>query len=207
MDLGGFHITFRGSCYDHYTTNVSAPALQWQFFSDYMQRVIFAFVYHWIAPEAHLVSSSRVFPAFFSLVTLGFLYKLLILYDTLSQQNTIQVFGLCLYSITLCIYNATQYQQLEGSALVLADNDVIRGDTWLVVRGIVISIIVITTAFTLWMFLLAWELYDEFAWATFRQVEANLEMRRRFLHFQVPTRSSSPFQCRLTNAISCLYLC
>jgi hypothetical protein len=35
------------------------------------------------------------------------------------------------------------------------------------------------------MFLLAWKLYSEFAWVTFRQVEADLAMRRRLLYFQV----------------------
>lgn len=154
-------------------------------FPDCMQRVIFVFVYQRIDPRARDVSSRQLSPTLFSLVTFGFLYKLLMLYDTLSQQNTIQVFGLCLYSIIMCIYNATQYQILKEGIAVLADNDVIREDTSPVIRGIVISIIVVTTSFTLWMFPLAWKVYDEFAWVTFRQVEGDLNMRRRFLHFQV----------------------
>lgn len=83
---------------------------------------------------------------FFSLMTLGLLYKLAILYSTLSQQKTIQVFGMCLSSITLCIYNATQYQRLKQPVDVLTENDAIREDTWPVIRGIALSIIAVTTA-------------------------------------------------------------
>ncbi|KAL3486351.1 hypothetical protein BJX62DRAFT_228798 [Aspergillus germanicus] len=149
------------------------------------ETMIFALVYTWVEPWARDVVVTRTPPTLSSLVTLGLLYKLIILYGTLSQQNTIQVVGLCVYSVTLCIYNGIQYELLWAIAQVLKDNGVIRFDTWEIIRRIVMSIIANSAVFTLWMFSLAWKLYREFAWVTFRLVEADLAMRRRFLYSQV----------------------
>ncbi|KAL4882876.1 hypothetical protein BJY04DRAFT_216963 [Aspergillus karnatakaensis] len=153
-----------------------------------METVLFALFNALLKPESHHVGKSlRTVATSFSLATLGCLYKLVILYDTLSQQNTIQVLALGVYSITQPIYNGLQYERLKKSfhSLGSRTHDVISDDEWRVIQGLIISIITISAVFTLWIFPLAWKLYNEFAWVTFRQVEADLVMRNRFLHFQL----------------------
>lgn len=68
-------------------------------------------------------------------------------------------------------------------------------------RRISISIIIISGTFTLWILLLAWKLYSEFACP---QADGDLNMRRRFLHFEV---NVNPSRWALTYAISCLCPC
>ncbi|KAB8212765.1 hypothetical protein BDV33DRAFT_186204 [Aspergillus novoparasiticus] len=89
-----------------------------------------------------------------------------IVYDTLAHQSTIQVIGLGIYSAALSVYNGLQYNQLRDIAGVLTDNDALRSEVWPLLRGMIISTVVITASFTFWIQCNAWKLYEEFAWVT-----------------------------------------
>lgn len=152
--------------------------------ADLWNRVIYTSLRNSVTPIASTVPAYRSIPSFFALVTLGLVYQLLLVYDTLAHQNTIQVIGLGIYSGALSVYNGIQYNQLRDIVEVLTANSVVPRNTWPLLRGILVSIIVITASFTFWIQFSAWKLYEEFAWVTLRKVEADLQMRRRYLCFQ-----------------------
>ncbi|KAE8164430.1 hypothetical protein BDV40DRAFT_286960 [Aspergillus tamarii] len=150
-----------------------------------LEAVIYTSLRNSVTPIASTVPAYRSIPSFFALVTLGLVYQLLLVYDTLAHQNTIQVIGLGIYSGALSVYNGIQYNQLRDIVEVLTANSVVPRNTWPLLRGILVSIIVITASFTFWIQFSAWKLYEEFAWVTLRKVEADLQMRRRYLCFQL----------------------
>ncbi|KAE8136104.1 hypothetical protein BDV38DRAFT_272375 [Aspergillus pseudotamarii] len=150
-----------------------------------LEVVIYTSLRNNVTPIALRVPPYRSIPSFFALVTLGLVYQLLLVYDTLAHQNTIQLIGLGIYSGALSVYNGIQYNQLRGIVEILTANDAVPQNTWPLLRGMIVSVIAITTSFTFWIQFSAWKLYEEFAWVTLRKVEADLQMRRRYLCFQL----------------------
>ncbi|RAK95433.1 uncharacterized protein BO80DRAFT_429903 [Aspergillus ibericus CBS 121593] len=150
-----------------------------------LETVIYANFMAALSPKGEKSSSFRVPSTSFSMMIFGFVYQLLLAYDTLAKHSTPQVIGLCLYSLTLCIYNVLQYGELMDSVAVTIDMAAISIDTYRYNQKAVIVVAVITVVFTVWLSLVAYKLYGEFAWVAFHQVDADLDMRRRFVYFQL----------------------
>ncbi|KAB8226022.1 hypothetical protein BDV33DRAFT_186831 [Aspergillus novoparasiticus] len=154
-----------------------------------LEAVVYTSIRNNVTPIAWDISAYRCIPTFFVLVTLWVVYQLLLAYNTLVHQSTTQLIGLGIYSAVLSVYNGIQYCQLRDIVEVLIANAAARPgslqEMWPLLQGMMISIIVITASFTLWILFSAWKLHEEFAWVTLRTVDADKQMRRRYLYFQL----------------------
>ena len=112
------------------------------------------------------------------------LYELVLVWDALRMKNTIQVIGLCLCNFGLMIYGAVQVEQIHQSIgnLNLEAND---SNLWLEIRPPLVTIPCILAAGLVLMSVIAWKLYDEFAWTIYKHISADLQMKRRYLNYQV----------------------
>ena len=134
------------------------------------------------APNEH---ASRTIPTFLTLYIFGFLYQLLLAYDALRLKNTIQVIGLCLFNLALLLYAAVQMDQIHDAVGdLLAKND-IHGTVWSESKPFLVAIPCIIAVGTVLLSLVAWKLYDEFAWTIYKHISADLRMKRRYLTFQI----------------------
>ena len=130
--------------------------------------------------------NTKTIPTYLTLFIFGFLYQLVLVYDSLRLKNTIQVIGLCLYNGGMLIYAAIQYDQIEKAInglvpkYILPDNPI-----WTTIRPYLLAVPCIIAFFSLVMSFEAWKLYDEFAWTIYKHISADLRMKRRFLTFQV----------------------
>lgn len=145
--------------------------------------------------------NTKTIPTYLTLFIFGFLYELVLVYDSLRLKNTIQVIGLCLYNGGMLIYAAIQYDQIEKAIDWLFDNGYItpRNPIWSVIRPYLLAVPCIIAFFTVVMAFEAWKLYDEFAWTIYKHISADLRMKRRFLTFQV--------RLQYTQMIWCNYRC
>ncbi|KAE8336681.1 hypothetical protein BDV24DRAFT_154949 [Aspergillus arachidicola] len=154
-----------------------------------LEAVVYTSIRNNVTPIAWDISAYRCMPTFFVLVTLWVVYQLLLVYNTLVHQSTIQLIDLGIYSAVLSVYNGIQYGQLRDIVEVLIANAAARPgslqEMWPLLQGMMISIIAITASFTLWILFSAWKLHEEFAWVTLRTVDADKQMRRRYLYFQL----------------------
>ncbi|RKF64809.1 UPF0658 Golgi apparatus membrane protein C23H3.04 [Erysiphe neolycopersici] len=130
---------------------------------------------------------SKSIPTYLTLFIFGFLYQLLLVYDSLRLKNTIQVIGLCIYNLGMLIYASIQYDQIKRAISGLSEQDYIHPSNtiWSDVRPFLLAVPCIIGTFTLMMSLIAWKLYDEFAWTIYKHISADLRMKRRFLTFQI----------------------
>ncbi|KAL8774069.1 MAG: hypothetical protein Q9209_001177, partial [Squamulea sp. 1 TL-2023] len=128
-------------------------------------------------------SSSHTIPTFLALYIFGFLYQLLLVYDALRLKNTIQVIGLCIYNVGLLIYAAVQMDQIDEAIDQLAPEH-IDASVWDFERPYLIAIPCIIGLGTVLMAVIAWKLYDEFAWTIYKHISADLKMKRRYLTYQ-----------------------
>ncbi|KAI4131818.1 MAG: hypothetical protein LQ347_002806 [Umbilicaria vellea] len=127
---------------------------------------------------------SRTIPTFLTLYIFGFLYQLLLVYDALRLKNTIQVIGLAVYNVGLLIYAAVQMDQINEAVNKLTPNG-INPNVWNTTRPFLVAIPCVIAVGTILMSIVAWKLYDEFAWTIYKHISADLRMKRRYLTYQI----------------------
>ncbi|CZT52353.1 uncharacterized protein RSE6_13673 [Rhynchosporium secalis] len=130
---------------------------------------------------------AKTIPTYLTLFIFGFLYQLVLVYDSLRLKNTIQVIGLCIYNVGMLIYASIQYDQIEKAIHDLHLQGWIKPDIpiWTDIRPYLIAVPCIIGFITIAMSIIAWKLYDEFAWTIYKHISADLRMKRRFLTFQI----------------------
>jgi hypothetical protein len=156
-------------------------------------RFIFAKFQMSIIPGLDSIPLVITIPTYLTLFIFGFLYQLVLVYDSLRLKNTIQVIGLCLYNLGMLIYASIQYDQIENAINGLKTNSppyILAPDPiWQTVQPYLLAVPCIIAFFSVVMSVIAWKLYDEFAWTIYKHISADLRMKRRFLTFQVrPSR-------------------
>lgn len=131
------------------------------------------------------VPSSKTIPTFLALYSFGFVYELVLVYDALRLKNTIQVIGLCICNIGLLIYGAVQVEQIKDAVSILHDNSAIDPSVWEQIKPFLIIIPCVVAMGSVLMMIVAWKLYDEFAWSIYKHISADLRMKRRYLTYQI----------------------
>ena len=137
-----------------------------------------------IHKETH--PESQTIPTFLTLYIFAFLFQLLLVFDALRAKNTIQVIGLCMFNVALLLYAAIQLTQIRDAVNSLAGQGVIKTGVWNAVKPFLIAVLCIIALGFVLMVVAAWKLYDEFAWTIYKEISADLRMKRRYLTYQVP---------------------
>ena len=134
---------------------------------------------------------TRTIPTFLALYIFGFVYQLILVYDALRLKNTIQVIGLCIYNVGLLVYAAVQMDQIHQAVEELSGGNNIDPEVWEIEKPYLIAIPCVIALGTVLLAIIAWKLYDEFAWTIYKHISADLRMKRRYLTFQVRLQSLS----------------
>jgi hypothetical protein len=136
--------------------------------------------------EAHNVNSdARTVPTYLAVFMFGYLYQLYLVWDALRLKNTIQVIGLVIYNVGIMVYAAIQYDQIRDAAFALDQQNFLPSDFWVDVKPMLIAVPVLMAAATIAFAFVAWKLYDEFAWTIYKNISADLRLKRRYLTYQV----------------------
>lgn len=142
-----------------------------------------------VAPGVPPSAYSKTIPTYLTLFIFGFLYQLILVYDSLRLKNTIQVIGLCAYNGGMLIYASLQVDQIKKVIIQLESQKPVglKANTtlWTDIQPFLVAVPCIIAFFCLVMSFIAWKLYDEFAWTIYKQISADLRMKRRFLAYQI----------------------
>lgn len=110
------------------------------------------------------------------------------------MKNTIQVIGLVIYNIGLLIEAAVESDQIHDAIKFLKiQHQVPNPDFWVHLQPFIIAVPCVMAIGTVCMALATWKLYHEFAWSIYKDISADLRLKRRFLSYQV--RSSQILEC------------
>ena len=153
--------------------------------ADFIVSYVFATFQTSLENKASHLTASRTIPTFLTLYIFGFLYQLLLAYDALRLKNTIQVIGLCIFNAALLLYAAVQIEQIQDAVKSLLTQAAIDTHVWSDTKAFLIAIPCIIAVGTILLSLVAWKLYDEFAWTIYKHISADLRMKRRYLTFQI----------------------
>ena len=138
-------------------------------------------------------------PAQFVTVVFESLYQVVLTLDAVKIKNTIQIFGVCLNNVAILVFAGlavAQVQDLHSYKEACHDSDTkCSWTTYLSIFHPLFSVLLaVIGVFSVGLCLLAWKLYDEFAWAIYRHIPAaNLQLRRRYMMYEV--RCLNPIHC------------
>jgi len=135
--------------------------------------------------NAESQTTARTIPTFLTLYIFSFIYQLVLVWDALRLKNTIQVIGLCGYNVALLIYGSVQMQQIHDAVLQLNKEGDIKLKIWGQAKPFLIAIPCVLALGTCCLSVVAWKLYDEFAWTIYKHISADLRMKTRYLTFQI----------------------
>jgi hypothetical protein len=142
-----------------------------------------------IRPGSGDIDAGRFYPrsisTYLSLLIFAFVYQMILVYDALQAQNTIQVIGLVAMNVGILIYTAIQKDQIKDAHDALNHDGLIDPQYWTDVKPYLIALPCIIALGTALLAFVAWKLYDEFAWTIYKQISADLRLKRRYLIYQV----------------------
>ncbi|KAJ5859388.1 hypothetical protein N7534_004665 [Penicillium rubens] len=122
--------------------------------------------------------------SFLGLYIFALLYELALSYDALRRKNTIQLVGLCICNQGLFTYGLLQMNEIKDTISSSTNKDF--GDRLKDVYHIEIIIVpVILGVGTVCMSFFTWKLRAEFSWSIYKNVSADLQMKRRYFTYQV----------------------
>jgi hypothetical protein len=127
----------------------------------------------------------KTIPTYLGLLIFAFVYQLILVYDGLAAKNTIQIIGLCLMNLAILVYTAIQFDQIHDATVSLVGLSFIKPEYWNSVKPFLITVPIVIAVGTAFLSFVAWKLYGEFAWTIYKQISADLRMKRRFLVYQV----------------------
>ena len=143
-----------------------------------------------IIDDKPAIAYTKTIPTYLTLFIFGFLYQVVLVWDSLRLKNTIQVIGLCVYNVGMLVYASIQLDQIRrvinyliGKAYILPPTP--EDDIWAEIKPFLLAVPIIIGFFTVVLSFIAWKLYDEFAWTIYKHISADLRMKRRFLTYQV----------------------
>lgn len=139
-------------------------------------------------------SQSQIIPTFLTLYIFAFLLQLLLVFDALRAKNTIQVIGLCMFNAALLLYAAIQYYQIRDVVGSLPSE---KDGAWIALKPYLVAVPCIIALGLALMSVAAWKLYDEFAWTIYKEISADLKMKRRYLTYQVRISDEIPIAVAL----------
>jgi hypothetical protein len=150
-------------------------------------RFVFATFQTSLKGGAGAKAQSRTIPTYLTLFIFGFVYQLILVYDALRLKNTIQVIGLCLYNVGLLIYASVQMDQIRQAIENLISMGYVKqgSNVWGICQPFLIAVPCVIALGSVLLSVVAWKLYDEFAWTIYKHISADLRMKRRYLTFQV----------------------
>ena len=134
--------------------------------------------------QQYRLARAKAIPTYLAIFIFGFVYQIVLVWDALRLSNTIQVIGICLYNLGMMIYAAVQQDQVTDTVDAIGA-DYLDLEAWEYVTPCLTAVPCILGGGTLLLSGVAWKLYSVFAWSIYKQISADLRLKRRYLIYQV----------------------
>ncbi|EOD43537.1 hypothetical protein UCRNP2_9767 [Neofusicoccum parvum UCRNP2] len=147
----------------------------------------------WVNPNVYQVPRSYTIPVTFAVFVLGILYQFVLSWDSLRIKNNIQLFAQGICNVCLCVAAVMQYQQVEDVVKELPPNRDMHNkplvkldvNVWMMIRPALMASIAVVGACSVAMCGLAYKLHRQFAWALYKDINADSSLRTRYLVYQI----------------------
>lgn len=138
--------------------------------------------------------------SFLGLYIFALLYELALSYDALRRRNTIQLVGLCICNQGLFAFGILQMREINDTIATLADKSLSDHLQELYKIELILVPVFLGTG-TLCMSFFTWKLRAEFSWSIYKNISADLQMKRRYFVYQVCCDNAGNVLCSTTDPI------
>lgn len=175
--------------------------------ADSFRRTVLFRYLDWVNPVVYQVPLSYTAPISIAVFVGGCIYQSFLTIDAFRIKNNIQLFAQCICNICLSISSAMQYGQIKKAVhRVTKGYDMFHTPFakldipfWSQTNPLLIAGIVVVFGCTVAMCYLAYKLHREFAWALYKDISADINIRSRYLTYQVSHTQSDQKLCMLTD--------
>ncbi|CDM30408.1 hypothetical protein DTO013E5_2632 [Penicillium roqueforti] len=131
------------------------------------------------------ISNGRLrLQSFLGLYIFALIYELALSYDALRRRNTIQLVGLCICNQGLFAYGILQMTEIKDTISSLADEAL--GERLRKLYQVELILVPVFLGIgTMCMAFFTWKLRAEFSWSIYKNISADLQMKRRYFTYQV----------------------
>ena len=149
-------------------------------------RYAFAMLEVFLIDKPSTIRYVKEVPTSLTLYIFAMIYWLYLTWDALRLKNTIQIIGLCISDFALVVYGAVQTKQVKDIVDGLRlEGIVIDEKSQSQINPSLVAIPIVLAVGAVLMSMVAWKLYDEFAWTIYKNISADLRMKQRYLNYQV----------------------
>lgn len=157
-------------------------------------RFVYIRWHHWVEPTIYQVPVSFVVPIHLGIFVFGCLYEVLLSYDAIRYKNNILLSALCICDVCNFVFAAMHFGQMRGiirrlyhDAHDVRVNPLVKSgeDIWPQAGPALLVIPFIVGVCSSVMWALASKLHRDFAWAIYKHIHADSDVKSRYLTYQV----------------------
>lgn len=147
----------------------------------------------WVNPEVYQVPLSYAIPMSFAVSTIGSWFQVIVGIDSCFDKNKLQIWAQCITQLCLAAALAIQYSHIENAKSRIVNGYDMHGtpfagdkDTfWALARPANIACMVTGFVTSVAICVLAVRLHIEFTWSAYQLLSSDVQMRKRYRHYQV----------------------
>lgn len=130
-------------------------------------------------------SNSRSIAVYLALYIFAEIFVCILSYLSLWKQNIMEIYGICVFMALLVVYGAIAYDQMYTAINDLTERSAFDSTSWALIKAFLVAVpCVIGLAFII-VCICAFKLKAELGWITYRNVGADLVMRRRWMQYEI----------------------
>ena len=145
------------------------------------------------ARTSHSPIQSELVLSYLTIFMFGFCYQVILVWDALRCKNTIQVIGIGIYNLGLLVYATMESIEIERAITILLRISAFKAGARQSLHLSLLIAPIILAVGTLLLSLVAWKLYTEFAWVIYKQISADIRLKKRYRTYQVLSKLSRTF--------------
>jgi len=136
-----------------------------------------------------VILRARALTFYYILFVVSLFFQLVLYVDAIYNKNTIQIIGLMLFhflTLGYCVIQILQARSIIATPKIAVDlHDMVPDFQADATLPYGVTVAVLMTAFVLVWVYVNWKLFQEFGWQIFKQIGADLRMRRMYMIYQI----------------------
>lgn len=124
---------------------------------------------------------NSVINVYLSVFILSRLFQVVLVFDAIKNKNTIQLIGLCVFSVVCFGYSIIQINQVLNPKGLNTSEAVDKT----IVSPPLYAVCILLAFVTLFYFFVSYKLYKEYGWEIYKKIGADTQMKRMYLHYQI----------------------
>jgi hypothetical protein len=132
---------------------------------------------------------ARGLPIYLIIFILSQVFQVVLVFDAISNKNTIQILGFVFFNLCCFMYSILQVAQVRAALLMDYGTTVELQQEWKMVftrmQTYIIVVIVVTALCEIFYGWMALRMYKEFGWSVYKKIGADIQKKRMYRNYHI----------------------